>query len=101
MAELRLGMLVDKRLNLLPVIAVIANLFAVGTNRKQPLELFDSRQGVFQLLDPGGQIPLQLHNPAAHVQAGTKFIAIKRLGDIIIRPGTQSLNDVGALPPPK
>jgi hypothetical protein len=48
MGKSRLAVFLDVNLNLFPVAAVIANLFAVGANWQQPAQGLDFLQGCLQ-----------------------------------------------------
>ena len=58
-AEMRLRVFADVAFQLLPVTAVLADLFAVGANGKQPAELFDPREGGLRLADTLGNDSLR------------------------------------------
>src|SRR5439155_21148070 len=53
--ELRLGVLLDVALDLLPVVPVVAHLLAVGTDRQEPLEELHAGERVLKLLHPVGE----------------------------------------------
>ena len=84
---------------LLPVVAVVANFFAIKADGQKTLEHFDVRQGFFQLLHAVGESFLQLQHPLAHLHARPQLVEIKRLGDIIIGASLQPGDNVLASVP--
>src|SRR5438034_1336947 len=70
-AEMRFGVFADVAFQLLPVTAVLPDLFAVGANRKKPTELFDPRERGLRLADTLGNPPLKFHHARANIQPDT------------------------------
>src|SRR5260370_1361908 len=69
MAEPGVCVFRDVALDLLPVLSVVADLLAPGTDRKQPLKCLHARQGLLQGGDPAGEFLLQADDPHADVDA--------------------------------
>jgi hypothetical protein len=68
-AERGLGVLPDVGLDLLPVVAVVAHLLAVGADRQQAAQLLDVRHCPLEIADTIGEEFLQLHHPYADLEA--------------------------------
>src|SRR5207245_5250187 len=68
--ELRLGVLLDVALDLLPVIPVVAHLLAVGTDRQEPLEELHASERVLELLHPVGEDRLELEQRSEERRVG-------------------------------
>jgi hypothetical protein len=84
----------DIILNLMPVIAVIANLFAISAYRQKPLQSSEVRDHLFKLEDATGKFGFQPHDSLADFQSGAKLIEIERLGYVIIRARLESRQQV-------
>ena len=69
MAELRVGVLGDVPLHLLPVLIVAANALAVAADREEAAQLFDVGERRLQLLDALGQVLLQREDADADLDA--------------------------------
>jgi len=69
MTELGFGALTDVSVHLLPVVSIVADLLSVRANRHQALQLFDSREGFFQLADAVRQGALQFQDADAYLNA--------------------------------
>src|SRR5439155_263902 len=93
-AELHVGVRGHVLLDLLPVVAVVANLLAVRADRQQAAQLPDAGQGLFQLGDAGRQHGLQFDDADADLHAGLELLMVERLGDVVVRAGLQTGDDV-------
>src|SRR2546426_1825770 len=89
-AELHLRVRGDILLHLLPVVLVVADLLAVGANRKESAQLAHPDQGLLQLGDAGGQDGLQLDDADADLHAGSQLFVVERLGDVVVRARLQA-----------
>ena len=81
-------------LHLLPVILIIADALAVAANGQESLQLMHAMEGLFQVADALGQALLQGQHAQADIDASPQFVAVKGLGDVIIRPAVQASDDV-------
>ncbi len=70
--------------DLLPIVAVVADLLAVAADRQQPLQLVDLVQGLLQLADPLGQVVLERDHPVRHAEPRLQFAAVERLDEIVV-----------------
>src|SRR5262249_18974018 len=89
-AKLRSGMGAEVLLELLPVVAVVADALAVRANGEKPLELLDLAQGLFQLGHALRQALLQAHHARPHLDAGAQLRAVERFGHVVVGPGFQT-----------
>src|SRR5207245_10978127 len=63
--EVRLGVLLDVALDLLPVVPVVAHLLAVRTDRQEPPAQLHARERRLELFDPAGAGRLGIEQPRA------------------------------------
>ncbi len=68
--EFGLGMIRDIGFDLLPVVLVVPDFFAVAAYGQESLEGFNFRQSLFQHSYPLGKGGLQFDDPLAHPDAG-------------------------------
>src|SRR5438132_1141457 len=93
-AEANVGVFGDVTFHLMPIIAVIANLFAIAANWKQTLEQFLARERRFELFHAMRQRALQLDHSRTNVNSGLQFLRIERLRHVIVGPGLKSLDQI-------
>src|SRR5258708_38636460 len=86
-------MIGDIALYCLPVVLVAPDLFAVGTDGKNALELPDVFEGAFEFPDAPGQPGLQFDDPRANLHAHAQFVAIVGLGQVIVSAGFNPVYD--------
>src|SRR5437773_2150812 len=98
-AEMRFGVFADVAFQLLPVTAVLPDLFAVGANRKKPTELFDPRERGLRLADTLGKPPLKFHHARANIQPGTQFAPVIGLSQEVVGAGLEPLNKIFLVDP--
>ncbi len=96
-AELRVRVLGDVGLHLLPVVLVAPDPLAIGADRQKPAQLFDLRQRVLQLGHPFGKPILQRQDADANVHARAQFVGIERLHEVVVRTGSKTCDDVGRI----
>src|SRR6266516_2055449 len=94
MAETDVGVTGDIAFDPVPVIAVVADLFAVTANGEESLQGFDRREGLLQFPDAVSQGGLQLDDPGADLNPRPQLSMIERFGDVIVRTSFESLDDV-------
>ncbi len=94
MTEVNVCVLGDVTFDLVPVIAVVANFFAVAANRQQSLKQFFAGERCFQLFHTVRQCALQLDNTRTNVNSGLQFLRVKRFGDIIIGARFEALDQI-------
>lgn len=87
MTELRFRMVADVSFNLLPVVPVVPNFLAVGTNGQQPLKRFDAGKRLLQFPDALRQGALKFQDADAHLHPGAKFFTVKRFRDVVVSAG--------------
>src|SRR5262249_14930020 len=85
--EAGIGLGGEVMLHLLPVIVVVANVFAVTTNRQQAAQQRHPRQRLFQFAHPRRQVVLELHQARPDLQAGDQLFPVEGLGEVIVGPG--------------
>ena len=90
MGEVGAGLSVDVFFDLMPVVFVVADALAIHANGNQFLQLADIGERLLQIDHFFGEGPLQLHHALAHLEAGAEFIGVKRLDDVVVRPGVQT-----------
>src|SRR5947207_2572941 len=96
MTELGVGMFGDVAFQLLPVLIVAADSFAVRADRQQPAKLLDVGQCGLQLHDAFGEALLQRQHTDADLHARAQLFGIERLGDVIVGAGVQSRDQIAA-----
>lgn len=88
----RLG--VNVLVNFPPVVAVVANLFAVHANGKKPFQLLHPGQGRLQIIDSVRQVPLQINDALAGSHPGNEFGSIARLPNKIVSSARQGARHI-------
>jgi len=77
-----------------PRLVFVANLFAVATNRQEPLQLFNLVKSPFQLRHASSQLFLQTHHAFANPQTRPQFTIDNRRQEIpTLRPNTEAMSD--------
>src|ERR1051326_268556 len=79
-------------LNGLPIILIVANPFAIATDRQQSLKSFNLPQYRFEFRDTLVQFHLQPQGPLSHVQSRQQLPRIVWLKQIIVGAGSQATN---------
>src|SRR5206468_3911657 len=77
-----------------PVVFVVANFFAVTTNRQQSMELLDVDESGFQFVHTVGQGALEVDHPRADLNARAQLRIIKGFDYVIVRSRFETLDDV-------
>src|SRR5262245_50795311 len=90
MCNTGLGVCGQVRLELLPIVLVVANALAPGAHWNKALQLLDPAECFFELTDAFSQRRLQLDDAAADSQPRPQLLGIERLRDIIVRPTLQA-----------
>ena len=75
---------------LFPVVLVVTNAFAPGTDGEEPFELVNREQRFLKLGDAFRQGLLQLQHAPSDGNTGTQFLGIKGLGNVVIRTRVES-----------
>ena len=86
MTELQIGMLSDVVLDLLPVVAVGADMLAIAADREKAVQLFDVRERLFEFSDPISERGSQPQDPQADVDPGPEDLRVERLAEEVIGP---------------
>src|SRR6266540_2292606 len=84
----------DVTFDAVPVVAVVANLVAVAAYRQQTLQRFHRGHSLLQLSHPRRQRRLELDHARSDLHAGAQLAVIERFGDVIVRAGMKSFDDV-------
>src|SRR5437868_5816428 len=92
MAEPDVGMAGDVIFNPVPVIAVVADFFAVTADGKHALKRLDGGMCVGESADALGQSGLEGGKTDANLDARAKFGVVERFDDIMIGAGLEALD---------
>ena len=84
----------DIALDLLPVILVVADFLAVGTDWQQTLEVFFARYRFFELAHPIGEGHLQIEDALADLNPRLQFLAVEGLIEVVVGAGGERFGDV-------
>ena len=101
MTEGRFRMSADVLFHLEPVILVVADLLAPGTDGQHAAELLDLGQGVLELMDAVNQALLELQGANGHGETGRQLLFMKRLGQVIVGAAFEARGDVFRMVPPR
>ena len=82
------------RIDLLPVVPVIAYFFAVTTDRKKPSKLLHLGKCLFGLPGPLNQSSLQVQDSASLSNSRTEFRPVEWLCHVIVCAAVQTLHDI-------
>ena len=87
-------MLAEVFLDLLPIISIVADAFAVRANREQALKRPDFSQSRFEFLDALAQFGLQGQHPFTHLHARSQHLAVEGFGYVVVGAGPQPFDNV-------
>src|SRR5882762_10129761 len=79
--------------NILPIVMVITNLFAVTTNWDNSLQSFYLLYSFLELDDPVGQLCLQLNHTYAYLYTYAQFLTMIGFGQIVVSTCLHTLDD--------
>ncbi len=94
MTERRLEMRAEVGIDLLPIVVIITDFFAIAADWQQSLKVFDLREGFFHFTDAFHERCLQFQNAPSLLDAGMQFCAIEWLCDIVVCATFQTFDNV-------